>query len=80
MMLDPRSELTREWPGVAAENLRLAEFANTADPPLLSGVLYHCQQASEKALKAFLVWHGQHVPRTHGLPDLVSLLMPHRSG
>src|SRR5690349_11152942 len=40
---------------------------------MLSGVVYHCQQAFEKALKAFLVWHGQPVPRTHALPDLVML-------
>ena len=51
----------------------LAELANSADPPLLSGVVYHCQQAFEKALKAFLVWHGQPIQRTHVLPELVAL-------
>lgn len=73
MTLDPRSELTRQWLKVAADDLRLAELANQADPPMLSGVVYHCQQAFEKALKAFLVWHRQPVPRTHALPDLVIL-------
>jgi HEPN domain-containing protein len=73
MTLDPKSELTRQWLQVAADDLRLAELANAADPPMLSGVVYHCQQTFEKALKAYLVWHGQHVPRTHALPDLVIL-------
>jgi HEPN domain-containing protein len=40
---------------------------------MLSGAVYHCQQAFEKALKGFLVWHSQPVPRTHALPDLVIL-------
>lgn len=73
MTLDPRSELTRQWLRVAADDLRLADLANGADPPMLSGVVYHCQQAFEKALKAFRVWHRQAVPRTHALPDLVIL-------
>jgi HEPN domain-containing protein len=65
MTLDPRSELTRQWLRVASDDLSLAKLANSADPPMLSGVVYHCQQAFEKALKAFLVWHRQPVPRTH---------------
>ena len=73
MTLDPKSELTRQWLQVAAEDLRLAEIANLADPPLLSGVVFHCQQVFEKALKAFLIWHAQPVPRTHALPDLINL-------
>jgi HEPN domain-containing protein len=72
MTLDPRSELTRQWLQVAAEDLRLAELATAADPPLLAGVLYHCQQAFEKALKAFLAWHSQPLRRTHDLVELVS--------
>ena len=51
----------------------LAELAYGADPPMLSGVVYHRQQTFEKVLKAFLVWHGQVVPRTHALTDLVLL-------
>jgi HEPN domain-containing protein len=73
MTLDPRSELTRQWLRIAAEDLSLAELANGADPPILSGVVYHCQQAFEKVLKSFLVWHSQPVPRTHALPDLAML-------
>ncbi len=34
-------------------------------------VCFHAQQAVEKTLKAFLVFHGQDPPRTH---DLVALL------
>jgi hypothetical protein len=73
MTLDPKSELTRQWLQVAADDLSLAVLAHSADPPMLSGVVYHCQHTFEKTLKAYLVWHGQQVPRTHALPDLVVL-------
>jgi HEPN domain-containing protein len=73
MTLDPKSELTRQWLQIADDDLTLAELAHHAAPPMRSGAVYHCQQAFEKALKAFLVWHSQTVPRTHVLPDLVIL-------
>ena len=72
MTPDPKSELTRQWLHVAADDLSLAELANSADPPLRPGVVYHCQQAFEKALKAFLAWHSQPFRRTHDLVELVS--------
>ena len=59
MTLSPKDELTRQWLRVAADDLSLAELANAANPPMLSGVVYHCQQTFEKALKAYLVWQSQ---------------------
>ena len=34
---------------------------------------FHCQQAAEKYLKAFLSWHGTEVPRTHDIEEILSL-------
>jgi len=34
--------------------------------------VYHCQQAAEKAVKAFLVHHGKTYERTHDIEVLVS--------
>lgn len=34
-------------------------------------VCFHAQQAAEKVLKAFLIYHGERPPRTH---DLIALL------
>jgi hypothetical protein len=45
MTLDPKSELTRQWLQIADDDLTLAELANHADPPMLSGEVYRCQQA-----------------------------------
>lgn len=72
MTPDPKVDLTRQWLRVAAEDLSLAELAHHAEPPLLSGVVYHCEQAFEKALKAWLAWHDQPLRGTHDLVELVS--------
>lgn len=35
---------------------------------------FHCQQAAEKYLKAFLVRHGVEFPKTHNIAALLDLL------
>jgi HEPN domain-containing protein len=42
-------------------------------------VCFHCQQATEKYLKALLQEWGLVPPRTHDLVDLLSLLVPRDS-
>jgi HEPN domain-containing protein len=41
------------------------------DSPLPDIVAFHCQQAAEKALKAYLAWRNQPFRRTHDLRELV---------
>jgi HEPN domain-containing protein len=43
------------------------------------GVCFHCQQCAEKYLKALLEELGVHIPKTHDLDMLQSLLTPHHS-
>jgi HEPN domain-containing protein len=61
---------TKDWLIKAAQDLRSAEHALIALPPLLGDVAYHCQQATEKALKAFLVWHNIPFRKTHSLEEI----------
>lgn len=42
-------------------------------PPLHDGVCFHCQQAAEKYLKAFLQEHSTPFRRTHDLEELLDL-------
>ena len=49
-----RSADTRGWLRKAAQDLRGAEIDLAAAPPLPGDAAFHCQQATEKALKAFL--------------------------
>jgi len=60
----------RQWLRKAAEDLRTAEVAIGAG--LLAPAAFHCQQAAEKALKAFLVARGQEFRKTHNLEEIGS--------
>lgn len=61
---------TKMWLCKAALDLRAAEHDLSALPPLFEDILFHCQQAAEKSLKAFLVWHGRPFRRAHSLEEL----------
>lgn len=68
MPLDPiRISEARAWLGKALEDLRAAEHDLKAVPPLLHDVVFHCQQAAEKVMKAYLCWHDQSFRKTHNL-------------
>jgi HEPN domain-containing protein len=41
----------------------------------LDTVCFHCQQAAEKFIKAFLIFYGKQFPFSHNLADLVALCM-----
>jgi HEPN domain-containing protein len=68
---DPEVQLARQWLVRAELDLRLARLA-VIDPSLSGLVTFHCQQAAEKALKAFLAFHNQALPKTHDLPALLA--------
>ena len=67
---EEKALLTRAWLVKAEHDLIAAERAN-APPPIRDVVVFHCQQAVEKALKAFLTWHDRPFSKTHNLPRLV---------
>ncbi|MBI3089538.1 MAG: HEPN domain-containing protein [Candidatus Tectomicrobia bacterium] len=71
MAHDPRLvEDTRAWLVRAGKDLRGVDIALSATPPFLEDVLFHAQQAAEKALKAFLTWHDVPFRKTHDLREL----------
>lgn len=70
-MHDPAiTEDVRAWLARAAMDLRAGEVDLAASPPLLEDVLFHSQQAVEKALKAFLAWHDRPFRKTHSLEEI----------
>ena len=42
----------------------------TAEEPFLDDAVYHCQQAIEKVMKAFLTWYDIPFRKTHSLEEL----------
>ena len=71
MSLDPQLITeTKEWLTKAAEDLRAAKHAFGAEPPLFGDIVFHCQQATEKALKGFLTWHSHPFRKTHSIESV----------
>ena|SRR5687767_13166116 len=66
-----RAQLTRDWLAKADEDLQAARFLAAAPTVLHDSVAFHCQQAAEKALKAYLTWHSLPFRRTHDLAELL---------
>ena len=58
------------WLRRAAADLRGADVDLMAAPPLIGDAVFHCQQAAEKALKAFLAWHDLPFRKTHDLGEI----------
>lgn len=69
---DPRKHETRQWLTKAAEDLGLADLL-VQSSRFPAATVYHCQQAAEKALKAFLAWQDQPFRKTHDLVELGGL-------
>lgn len=68
---DPRlADEAKAWFAKAAGDLRAAEHALTAQPPLYADSAFHCQQAAEKAMKGFLAWHNVPFRRVHSLEEI----------
>lgn len=73
MQPDPqRIADTRSWLGKASNDLRYAAIDLEAEAAAPEDSVFHCQQAVDKALKAFLVWHDVPFPKTHDLGKLGS--------
>ena len=53
-MDEAKAELIRSWLTKASHDLAAAAILGTGDSAILDVAVYHCQQAAEKAVKAFL--------------------------
>ena len=63
--------LVQSWLFKAKRDLASAQRLAEGSAPLLDTAVYHCQQAAEKSLKAFLIFHDVRVAKTHDLEELV---------
>jgi HEPN domain-containing protein len=71
MQPDPiRCAETAAWIRKSRKDLWRADAALTLDPPDTEDCLFHCQQAVEKSLKAFLVWRDQPFRKPHDIVEL----------
>jgi len=68
-------ELVRRWVERAEKDLKIARRELKSDEPIYEEVLFHCQQAVEKYLKAFLTKHQVFFKKTHDISYLIALCM-----
>ena len=79
--MSPESvELAREWLAKARSDLATARLLVDGQEKHFDTGSYHCQQAAEKALKAWLTIQEVIFPKTHSLEDLLALCVPSESG
>lgn len=69
-MDEGQRELLRSWLTKALNDLKSARVLGEAPEGPLDVAIYHCQQAAEKAVKAFLVLKGVTPEKTHDIRKL----------
>lgn len=64
------------WFAKSEEDLRVAQTLISLKTEHFESVVFHCQQAVEKALKGYLAFHKIRFPKTHDIEKLVCLIPP----
>jgi HEPN domain-containing protein len=79
-MDEPRRRLVQGWLIRPQNDLATARKLAEHPDPLLDTAIYHCQQAAEKAVKAFLSFHERTIVKTHDVRFLVNQALPLEPG
>jgi len=66
--------LVNQWKEKADQDLAAAEGLLSYKTPLPYPVCFHCQQASEKYIKAFLTHRQVEFPKSHDIRELLGLV------
>lgn len=67
------NDLVIQWIRIADRDLIAGEQGLKGNIIISEGVCFHCQQAVEKYLKAFLVKYQIEFPKTHSIMTLINL-------
>jgi HEPN domain-containing protein len=77
--MNAEMDLARQWLAKAENDLLNADNNLKSEIVPYDTVCFHCQQAAEKLLKAYLVARGVRPPFTHDLLLLLEEVLPHRA-
>ncbi|MEW6488280.1 MAG: HEPN domain-containing protein [Thermodesulfobacteriota bacterium] len=72
-MADAKGQLVRGWLSKALRDLAAAQRLAEGPEPFFDTAVYHCQQAAEKAVKAYLTWRDRRFDKTHDVRLLMAL-------
>lgn len=62
-----RADYVCDWCAKVASDMRAVQVLIAPLTAVPEAACFHCQQAVEKVLKAWLVWRGMAAPRTHDI-------------
>lgn len=71
---------TRAWVKKAEDDFQVAHLLYQRQHTYHDQLAFHCQQSTEKYLKALLEEAGVLIPKTHNLAALAVLVAPHFPG
>jgi HEPN domain-containing protein len=74
-MEEAKKALVRSWLRKASHDLAAARLLGSSRPAILDAAAYHCQQAAEKSLKAYLIYWDQRVAKIHHIGVLLDQAM-----
>jgi len=71
-MDEAKRELVRHWLAIALDDLASARKLAQEPDAHLNTAVFHCQQAAEKAVKAYLVFRDQPFEKIHDIAKLMN--------
>jgi HEPN domain-containing protein len=77
-MPPPELLAVRQWLEKALHDLQMAEVGLGHSPPIFDAAAFHCQQAVEKLLEAYLTFAGAEFERIHDVETLANRCASHR--
>ena len=78
--MDEATDDVKQWLIRSQRDLKVADVLLKSQESLFDAVVYHCQQAAEKALKAYLTYQRVSFRKTHDLGLLVELCLVSEPG
>lgn len=78
-MVSCMPDVARNWMIKALHDLATARKAAAPPDPYLDTAIYHCQQAAEKSVKAFLAAKDHKIEKTHDIQALVRQALQYES-
>ncbi len=68
-----KEDIVSRWIGKADNDLRAVKYLLAIKDAPLDIVSFHCQQAVEKYLRAYLTWVDVRVTKTHDLSNILNV-------
>ncbi len=66
-------ETVKKWITLAEDDWKVILNEFNSPEPVLRDICFHSQQCVEKLLKAYLIFHGKEIRKTHDIAELIEI-------